>query len=135
STCESCREGWYRTGDLAVTHPDGYIEIKDRSKDIIISGGENISSIEIEECRFQHPSVSYAAAVAMKDERWGETPCVFVELKEVHEGKVASEDMLEFCRRRLAKFKLLKKFVFGPIERTSTGKVQKFRLRERAQES
>lgn len=124
--------GWYRTGDLAVTHPDGYIEIKDRSKDIIISGGENISSIEIEEVCFQHPLVSYAAAVAMKDDRWGETPCVFIELKAGSEGKVTSEHMLEFCRERLAKFKVPKKFVFGPIERTSTGKVQKFKLRERA---
>jgi fatty-acyl-CoA synthase len=133
ATDEAFAGGWYRTGDLAVTHPDGYIEIKDRSKDIIISGGENISSIEIEEVVFQHPSVSYAAAVAMKDERWGETPCVFVELKEGHDGRVTSDEMPEFCRERLAKFKLPRKFVFGPIERTSTGKVQKFKLRERAQ--
>jgi fatty-acyl-CoA synthase len=133
ATDEAFSGGWYRTGDLAVTHPDGYIEIKDRSKDIIISGGENISSIEIEEVLFQHPSVSYAAAVAMKDERWGETPCVFVELREGHDGKVTADEMLEFCRARLAKFKLPRKFVFGPIERTSTGKVQKFKLRERAQ--
>jgi fatty-acyl-CoA synthase len=133
ATDEAFAGGWYRTGDLAVTHPDGYIEIKDRSKDIIISGGENISSIEIEEVVFQHPLVSYAAAVAMKDERWGEAPCVFVELKEGNDGKVSAEEMFEFCRTRLAKFKLPKKFVFGPIERTSTGKVQKFRLRDRAQ--
>jgi len=133
ATDEAFAGGWYRTGDLAVTHPDGYIEIKDRSKDIIISGGENISSIEIEEVVFQHPLVSYAAAVAMKDERWGEAPCVFVELKGGHDGKVTAEEMLEFCRTRLAKFKLPKKFVFGPIERTSTGKVQKFKLRDRAQ--
>lgn len=132
ATDEAFAGGWYRTGDLAVTHPDGYIEIKDRSKDIIISGGENISSIEIEEVLFQHPAVSYAAAVAMKDDRWGETPCVFVEFKEGHDGKVTTEEMLEFCRARLAKFKLPRKFVFGPIERTSTGKVQKFKLRERA---
>jgi fatty-acyl-CoA synthase len=132
ATDEAFAGGWYRTGDLAVTHPDGYIEIKDRSKDIIISGGENISSIEIEEVVFQHPSVSYAAAVAMKDERWGETPCVFVELKEGHDGKVSAEEMLEFCRTRLARFKLPRKFIFGPIERTSTGKVQKFKLRDRA---
>jgi fatty-acyl-CoA synthase len=132
ATDEAFAGGWYRTGDLAVTHPDGYIEIKDRLKDIIISGGENISSIEIEEVVFQHPSVSYAAAVAMKDERWGETPCVFVELKEGYDGKVSAEDMLDFCRSRLAKFKLPRKFIFGPIERTSTGKVQKFKLRDRA---
>ncbi|MBB4381951.1 AMP-binding protein [Bradyrhizobium sp. SBR1B] len=132
ATDEAFAGGWYRTGDLAVTHPDGYIEIKDRSKDIIISGGENISSIEIEEVIFQHPSVSYAAVVAMKDERWGETPCVFVELKEGHDGLVSADEMLDFCRARLAKFKLPRKFVFGPIERTSTGKVQKFKLRDRA---
>lgn len=135
ATDEAFAGGWYRTGDLAVTHPDGYIEIKDRSKDIIISGGENISSIEIEEVVFQHPAVSYAAAVAMKDERWGETPCVFVEIKEGHDGKVTAEEMLEFCRARLAKFKLPRKFVFGPIERTSTGKVQKFKLRDRAHDA
>ena len=135
ATDEAFSGGWYRTGDLAVTHPDGYIEIKDRSKDIIISGGENISSIEIEDVVFQHPSVSYAAAVAMKDERWGETPCVFVELREGHDGRVTADEMLEFCRSRLAKFKLPRKFVFGPIERTSTGKVQKFKLRDRALEA
>ncbi len=135
ATDEAFAGGWYRTGDLAVTHPDGYIEIKDRSKDIIISGGENISSIEIEEVLFQHPSVSYAAAVAMKDERWGEAPCVFVELREGHDGKVTADEMLAFCRARLAKFKLPRKFVFGPIERTSTGKVQKFKLRDRAQDA
>jgi fatty-acyl-CoA synthase len=134
ATDEAFAGGWYRTGDLAVTHPDGYIEIKDRSKDIIISGGENISSIEIEEVVFQHPGVSYAAAVAMKDERWGETPCVFVELKNEHNGKVTADEMLEFCRARLAKFKVPRKFVFGPIERTSTGKVQKFKLRDLAQD-
>ena len=133
ATDEAFAGGWYRTGDLAVTHPDGYIEIKDRSKDIIISGGENISSIEIEEVMFQHPSVSYAAAVAIKDERWGETPCVFVELKDGHDGKVTADEMLEFCRARLARFKVPKKFIFGPIERTSTGKVQKFKLRDLAQ--
>lgn len=133
ATDEAFAGGWYRTGDLAVTHPDGYIEIKDRSKDIIISGGENISSIEIEEVVFQHPSVSYAAAVAIKDERWGETPCVFIELKDGHDGKVSADEMLEFCRARLARFKVPKKFIFGPIERTSTGKVQKFKLRELAQ--
>jgi fatty-acyl-CoA synthase len=132
ATDEAFVGGWYRTGDLAVTHPDGYIEIKDRSKDIIISGGENISSIEIEEVVFRHPAVSYAAAVAMKDERWGESPCVFVELKDGHDGKVTCDEMLEFCRARLAKFKVPKKIVFGPIERTSTGKVQKFKLRDRA---
>jgi fatty-acyl-CoA synthase len=132
ATEEAFEGGWYRTGDLAVTHPDGYIEIKDRSKDIIISGGENISSLEIEEVLFQHPGVSYAAAVALKDERWGEVPCVFVELKAGHEDKVTAEELLEFCRPRMAKFKLPKKFVFGPIERTATGKVQKFKLRELA---
>jgi len=134
ATDQAFAGGWYRTGDLAVTHPDGYIEIKDRLKDIIISGGENISSIEIEDVLFQHPAVSYAAAVAMKDERWGETPCVFVEIKEGYKEEVTTDELLEFCRARLAKFKLPRKFVFGPIERTSTGKVQKFKLRDRAQE-
>jgi fatty-acyl-CoA synthase len=135
ATDEAFAGGWYRTGDLAVIHPDGYVEIKDRSKDIIISGGENISSIEIEEAVFQHPAVSYAAAVAIKDKRWSETPCVFVELKEGCDGKVTADEMLDFCRARLARFKLPRKFVFGPIERTSTGKVQKFKLRERAQDA
>jgi fatty-acyl-CoA synthase len=133
ATHDAFARGWYWTGDLAVVHDNGYVEIKDRSKDIIISGGENISSLEIEEVLFQHPAVSYAAAVAMKDERWGETPCVFVELKEGYVGKVTSDEMQEFCRTRLAKFKLPRKFVFGPIERTSTGKVQKFKLRALAQ--
>lgn len=132
ATDEAFGGGWYRTGDLAAAHPDGYIEIKDRSKAIIISGGENISSIEIEEVIFQNPSVSYAAVVAMKDERWGETPCAFVELRDGHEGRVSADEMLEFCRAHLAKFKLPKRFVFGPIERTSTGKVQKFKLRDLA---
>lgn len=133
ATDEAFAGGWYWTGDLAVVHDNGYVEIKDRSKDIIISGGENISSLEIEEVLFQHPAVSYAAAVAMKDERWGETPCAFIELKQDYVGKVTSEEMQEFCRARLAKFKLPRKIIFGPIERTSTGKVQKFKLRALAQ--
>ncbi|WP_256213606.1 AMP-binding protein [Sphingobium sp. YR768] len=122
--------GWYHTGDLAVLHPDGYAEIKDRSKDIIISGGENISSIEIEDVLFQHPGVNHASVVPMKDERWGETPAAFVELKPGFEH-VSGDELLEFCRPRLAKFKLPRRFIFGPIERTATGKVQKHHLRAR----
>ncbi|MFC7706248.1 AMP-binding protein [Plastorhodobacter daqingensis] len=130
ATEEAFAGGWYRTGDLAVVHEDGYVEIKDRSKDIIISGGENISSIEVEDVLFQHPSVSYAAVVAMKDDRWGETPCAFIELKPGPANQVTQEEVIEFCRAHLAKFKVPRRIIFGPIERTATGKVQKFRLRK-----
>ena len=133
ATEEAFAGGWYRTGDLAVMHPDGYIEIKDRSKDIIISGGENISSIEIEDVLFKHPAVSYAAVIAMKDPRWGETPCAFVELKATGFDSLTEEELLDFCRARLAKFKVPRRVIFGPIERTATGKVQKFRLRKLVQ--
>ena len=133
ATEEAFAGGWYRTGDLAVMHPDGYIEIKDRSKDIIISGGENISSIEIEDVLFKHPAVSYAAVIAMKDPRWGETPCAFVELKAMGFDSLTEEELLDFCRARLAKFKVPRRVIFGPIERTATGKVQKFRLRKLVQ--
>ncbi|MFG1357322.1 AMP-binding protein [Xanthobacter pseudotagetidis] len=119
--------GWYRTGDLAVVHPNGYIDIKDRSKDIIISGGENISSIEVEEVLYQHPAVASVAVIAMKHDHWGERPCAFVELKA--EGTLTTEELLDFCRGRLAKFKVPDRVIFGPIERTATGKVQKFKLR------
>ena len=122
--------GWFHTGDLAVMHPDGYVEIKDRSKDIIISGGENISSIEVEGALYRHPAVLEAAVVARPDERWGETPCAFVTLKE---GASASEqELIEHCRRELAHFKAPRKVVFGPLPKTSTGKIQKFALRETA---
>lgn len=135
ATEEAFAGGWYHTGDLAVVHPDGYIEIKDRSKDIIISGGENISSIEIEDVLFQHPAVSYAAVVAMRNDRWGERPCAFIELKPGPSNVISEQDLLDFCRTRLAKFKVPDRVIFGPIERTATGKVQKFKLRHLIQDS
>jgi len=122
---------WYLSGDLAVWHPDGYIEIKDRSKDIIISGGENISSVEVEEVLYQFPAVMAAAVVARPDEKWGETPCAFLELKP-DASPVTEAEIIEFCRSRMARFKVPKKVVFGPIPKTSTGKIQKFLLREQA---
>jgi len=122
--------GWFHSGDLAVWHEDAYIEIKDRSKDIIISGGENISSIEIESVLFQHPLILEAAVVACPDEKWGEVPCAFVSLKQG--ATMSREDVLDYCRAELAGFKIPKKVVFGAIEKTSTGKVQKYLLRERA---
>ena len=128
ATDESFASGWFHSGDLAVVQPDGYVKIKDRSKDIIISGGENISSQEVEDVICRHPSVMLAAVVALPDTKWGEVPAAFVELKE---GAVASEEeMLAFCRERMARFKVPKKFVFRPLPKTSTGKIQKFVLRE-----
>jgi fatty-acyl-CoA synthase len=132
ATAKSLDGGWYRSGDLAVCHPDGYAEIKDRSKDIIISGGENISSLEIEEVLHQHPGVLEAAVVARPDEKWGETPCAFVTLK-TSAGAVAADDIIAFCRQRMARYKVPKTVVFGPLPRTSTGKIQKFVLRQKAQ--
>jgi fatty-acyl-CoA synthase len=114
-----------------VWHPDGYIEIKDRSKDIIISGGENISSLEVEECLYRHPHVMEAAVVARPDEKWGETPCAFVVLKPGAPA-VSVEDILGWCRERLAGFKVPRTVVFGELPKTSTGKIQKFVLREKA---
>ncbi|MBD1145708.1 acyl-CoA synthetase [Pelagibacterales bacterium SAG-MED34] len=132
ATEKSMDGGWFHSGDLAVTHPSGYIKIQDRSKDIIISGGENISSIEIENTISKHPAVSLAAVVAKPDEKWGETPCAFVELIE---GKSSSEEeIITFCRETLAGFKLPKKVVFAPLPKTSTGKIQKFELRKQAKE-
>ena len=132
ATEKSMVGGWFHSGDLAVTHPSGYIKIQDRSKDIIISGGENISSIEIENTISKHPAVSLAAVVAKPDEKWGETPCAFVELIE---GKSSSEEeIIKFCRETLAGFKLPKKVVFTPLPKTSTGKIQKFELRKQAKE-
>ncbi len=123
--------GWFHTGDLAVTHADGYIEVKDRSKDVIISGGENISSLEVEEALYRHPKVLEAAVVARPDEKWGEHPCAFVTLREGAEAE--SEEIVTFCREMLAGFKVPRTVVFGPLPKTSTGKIQKFVLRERAQ--
>ena len=124
--------GYFHTGDLAVMHPDGYIEIRDRSKDIIISGGENISSIEVEGVLYRHPAVSAAAVVAKHDDHWGETPCAFVELREG--VGVTEAEIIEFCRENLAGFKTPKTVVFCELPKTSTGKIQKFVLRERVKE-
>jgi fatty-acyl-CoA synthase len=130
ATEEAFRGGWFHSGDLAVMQPDGYVKIKDRSKDVIISGGENISSQEVEDVLHGHPSVMLAAVVAQPDPKWGETPCAFVELKD---GATATaEELIEFCRARMARFKAPKAVVFGALPKTSTGKIQKFILRERA---
>ena len=132
ATAEAFKGGWFHSGDLGVMHSDNYIQLKDRSKDIIISGGENISSIEVEDCLYKHPAIQAAAVVAKPDEKWGETPCAFVELKP---GKQASaEDIMEWCRKGLAKFKVPKHVVFTELPKTSTGKIQKFKLREKAKE-
>ena len=131
ATADAFREGWYHTGDLAVWHPDGYIEVKDRSKDIIISGGENISSLEVEECLYRHPRIMEAAVVARPDEKWGETPCAFVVLKP-DAGPVSAEDIIGWCRDHLARFKVPRTVVFCELPKTSTGKIQKYVLRERA---
>ena len=126
-------QGWFHTGDLAVRHPDGYVEIKDRSKDIIISGGENISSLEIEEILYRHPQIMEAAVVAKPDPLWGESPCAFVTLKP-DAGPVSAEDIIAWCRANLAHYKVPRTVVFGSLPKTSTGKIQKYELRERARE-
>ena len=123
--------GWFHSGDLAVMHPDGYIQIKDRSKDIIISGGENVSSVEIENTLYKHPSVLFAAVVAKPDEKWGETPCAFIELKDQNDS-VSEGDIISFCKETLAGFKCPKKVVFTELPKTSTGKILKYELREMA---
>jgi fatty-acyl-CoA synthase len=125
--------GWFHTGDLAVRHPDGYVEIKDRAKDIIISGGENISSLEVEDALYRHPEILEAAVVARPDPLWGETPCAFVTLK-ADGGSLSAEDVIAWCRANLAHYKVPRTVVFGPLPKTSTGKIQKFELRERAKE-
>jgi fatty-acyl-CoA synthase len=125
--------GWFHTGDLAVRHPDGYVEIKDRSKDIIISGGENISSLEVEDALYRHPQIMEAAVVARPDPVWGESPCAFVTLKP-DASPVSAEDIIAWCRANLAHYKVPRTIVFGPLPKTSTGKVQKFELRDRAKE-
>jgi len=122
--------GWFRSGDLAVVHPDGYLRIKDRSKDIIISGGENISSIEVEDVLYRHPAVMIAAVVAAPDAKWGEVPCAFIEVREG--AAVTAEELNAHCRAHLAGFKVPKRFVFGPVPKTNTGKIQKFLLRQKA---
>ena len=132
ATDKSMTGGWFHSGDLAVTHPDGYIKIQDRSKDIIISGGENISSIEIENAIAKHPSVSLAAVVAKPDEKWGETPCAFVEL--IKDKPTTEKEIIDFCRETLAGFKLPKSVIFCDLPKTSTGKIQKFELRKKVKE-
>ena len=131
ATEEAFAGGWFHSGDLGVLHPDGYIQLKDRSKDIIISGGENISSIEVEDVIYSHPDVTSCAVVAKSDEKWGETPCAFVELKTG--ATVTQDEMIAYCRERLARYKVPRHIVFAPVPKTSTGKVQKFRLREMAE--
>ena len=132
STKKTFKKGWFRTGDLAVVDKNGYIQIKDRSKDIIISGGENISSVEVENVVAKHPAVSLVAVVAKPDEKWGETPCAFVELAP---GKNATEeDIIQFCKENMAGFKRPKHVIFGELPKTSTGKIQKFELRTKAKE-
>jgi len=128
ATAEAFAGGWFHSGDLAVMQQDGYVKIKDRSKDVIISGGENISSLEVEDVLYRHPSVLAAAVVAQPDPKWGETPCAFIELKP---GAAVSEDeLVAHCKRHLASFKAPKKIVFGELPKTSTGKIQKFLLRD-----
>ncbi|MBI2732325.1 MAG: acyl-CoA synthetase [Aquabacterium sp.] len=130
ATQDAFRGGWFHTGDLAVMYPDGYVKIKDRSKDIIISGGENISSIEVEDVLYRHPAVMAAAVVAKPDPKWGETPCAFIELKAG--AQVTVEDIIAHCRQHLAGFKIPRAVVFGELPKTSTGKIQKFELRKQA---
>ncbi|WP_293866896.1 acyl-CoA synthetase [uncultured Alsobacter sp.] len=133
ATQEAFAGGWFHSGDLGVKHPDGYIQLKDRSKDIIISGGENISSIEVEDALFKHPAVQAAAVVAKPDDRWGETPCAFIELKPEH--MATAEDLIAWCRQHLAAYKCPRHIVFTELPKTSTGKIQKFKLREMAKDA
>ena len=128
STDKAFHGGWFHTGDLGVIYPDGYIQLKDRSKDIIISGGENISSIEVEDALYKHPAVLAVAVVAKQDEKWGETPCAFVELKPG--ASATADELMQWCKTQLAGYKVPRHFVFTEIPKTSTGKIQKFKLRE-----
>ena len=132
ATKKIMQKGWFHSGDLAVIHKNGYIQVKDRSKDIIISGGENISSVEIENTITKHPSVSLAAVVAKPDKKWGETPCAFVEL--IKDKSAKEDEIVSFCRETLAGFKIPKKIIFCELPKTSTGKIQKFELRKKAKE-
>jgi fatty-acyl-CoA synthase len=128
ATREAFAGGWFHTGDLGVLDPNGYVIIKDRSKDIIISGGENISSVEVEDVLFKHPAVLFAAVVAKPDAKWGEVPCAFVELKD--NASATEAEIIAFCRAHMSGFKTPKAVLFGPIPKTSTGKIQKFMLRD-----
>jgi fatty-acyl-CoA synthase len=134
ATSEAFAEGWFHTGDLAVIDQDGYVKIKDRSKDIIISGGENISTIEIEDVLYSHPAVLEAAVVASPDAKWGETPCAFVVLKS-GSPEVTEKQVIAFCRERLAHFKCPRRVIFGSLPKTSTGKIQKNILRDLARKA
>ncbi len=131
ATAEAFQHGWFHTGDIAVMHPDGYVEIKDRAKDIIISGGENISSLEVEEALYRHPHIMEAAVVARPDPKWGESPCAFVTMTP-DAPPLAAAEVIAWCREHLAHYKVPRTVVFGPLPKTSTGKVQKYELRERA---
>ncbi len=131
ATEDAFNGGWFHTGDLAVRHPDGYVEVKDRAKDIIITGGENVSSLEVEEVLYKHPAVMEAAVVARPDDHWGETVCAFVTLK-ASSNKVGEREIIHWCRQRMARFKAPRTIVFGSLPKTSTGKIQKFVLRDRA---
>jgi fatty-acyl-CoA synthase len=131
ATAQAMAGGWFHSGDLGVKHPDGYIQLKDRSKDIIISGGENISSVEVENTLYGHPAVLFAAVVARPDDKWGETPCAFVEKKPGFDD-VSEAELIAFCRANLAHFKCPRAIIFGELPKTTTGKIQKFRLREQA---
>jgi fatty-acyl-CoA synthase len=131
ATQESFEGGWFHSGDLGVMHADGYIQLKDRSKDIIISGGENISSIEVEDTLLKHPAIMFAAVVARPDHRWGETPCAFVERKPGFEQVTAAE-IVAYCREKLAHYKCPRHVVFTELPKTSTGKIQKYKLRKQA---
>ncbi len=133
STKAAFAGGWFHSGDLGVKHPDGYVQLKDRSKDIIISGGENISSIEVEDALYKNPAVQVAAVVARPDEKWGETPCAFIELRPG--ASASAEELIEWCRQHLARFKVPRHIVFAEVPKTSTGKIQKFRLRDLAKDA
>ena len=133
ATEEAFAGGWFHSGDLGVMHPDEYIQLKDRSKDIIISGGENISSIEVEDALYRHAAVQDAAVVARPDEKWGETPCAFVMLR-TDAPPTTEQDIIDFCRQHLAGFKVPRTVVFGELPKTSTGKIQKFKLREHTEQ-
>jgi fatty-acyl-CoA synthase len=134
ATADAFADGWYHTGDLAVVHPDGYIEIKDRTKDIIISGGENISSLELEDVLYTHDAVAGVAVVAVPDDKWGETPCALIELKPEFVGEITEQEIIRFCRTKLPGFKAPRHVIFEELTRTATGKLQKFRLRVQAAE-